>query len=62
MKWLPKFPKKMKDVNNDDTMAEYRAFENLRQFIEKSVIGDLHLFKIKGTTFILCIGTHPTRN
>ena len=38
-KSLPKFPKKMKDVNNDDTLAGYRAFEELHQFVEESVIG-----------------------
>ena len=36
---LLKFPTKMKDVNNDDTVAEYRAFEELHQFTEYSVIG-----------------------
>ena len=46
-KSLPKFPKKMQDVNNYDTVAEYRAFEEIHQFIEKSPIGDLYLFKIK---------------
>ena len=33
-KLLPKFPKKMKDINNDDTVAEYLTFEELYQFIE----------------------------
>ena len=46
-KSLPKFPKKKKDVNKDDIVAEYRAFEELYLFIEDSVIGGLHLFKIK---------------
>ena len=46
-KLLPKFPKKMKDVSNDDTVAEYRAFEELHQFIEESVIDGLYLSKIK---------------
>ena len=46
-KSLLKFPKKMKDVNNGDTVPEYRAFEELHQFIEESVIGGLYLFKIK---------------
>ena len=46
-KSLPKFPNKMKDVNNDDAVAEYRDFKELPQFIEKSVIGDLYLFEIK---------------
>ena len=34
-----KFPTKMKDVNNDNTVAEYRAFEEFRQFTESSVTG-----------------------
>ena len=38
-KSLPKFPNKMKDLNNDDTVARYRTFEELHQFIESSVIG-----------------------
>ena len=46
-KSLLKFPKKMKDVNNGDTVAEYRAFKELHQFIEEFVIGGLYLFKIK---------------
>ena len=46
-KSLPKFPKKMKDVNNDDIVAGYWALEELYQFIEESVIGGLYLFKIK---------------
>ena len=33
-------------MNNGDTVAEYRAFEEIRQFIEESVIGGLYLFKI----------------
>ena len=37
----------MKDLNNDDTVAGYRAFEELHQFIEESVIGGKYLFKIK---------------
>ena len=37
----------MKDLNNDDTVAGYRAFQELHQFIEESVIGSWYLFKIK---------------
>ena len=37
----------MKDVNSADTVAEYRAFVELHQLIEKSVIGGLYLVKIK---------------
>ena len=46
-KSLPKFPNKMNDVNNDDTVAKYRAFEELHTFIEESLIGGLYPFKIK---------------
>ena len=38
-KSLPKFPKNMKHLNNDNTVAGYRAFEERHQFIEESVIG-----------------------
>ena len=38
-KSLLKFPNKMKDVNNDDTVVAYAAFEVLHQFNEESVIG-----------------------
>ena len=46
-KSLPKFQKKMKNVNNDDTVARYRTFEGLHQFIKESVIGGLYLFNFK---------------
>ena len=46
-KLLPKFPKKMKDGNNDDIVDEYWSFEEFHQFFEESIIGGMHLFKIK---------------
>ena len=46
-KSLSKFPKKIKDVNKHDTMAGYRAFEELHQFIEEPVVVGLYLFKVK---------------
>ena len=49
-KSLPKFPKKMKDVNNDDTLAEYRVFKEIHQFIIEPVLGGLYLIKIKELT------------
>ena len=36
----------MKDVNNDDTVAE-ASLEERHEFIEKFVIGGMYLFKIK---------------
>ena len=46
-KSMPEFPKKMKDVSNDDTVSGYRALEELLPFIKESVIDGLYLFKIK---------------
>ena len=37
----------MNGVNKVDTVAGYRAFTELHQFIEEPVIGCLCLFKIK---------------
>ena len=44
---LPKFPKKTKDRNNDETVAGYRALEELHPFIGESVIGGFYLLNIK---------------
>ena len=60
-KWLLKFPKKMKVVNNDDTV-EYRAFEELHQFIEMSAIGWFVSFQNRGTTFTFCKGIEKCIN
>ena len=38
-KSLPKFPKHVKDLFKDDTVAGYQAFEELHQLIEESFIG-----------------------